>query len=115
MYPVDVRDKLVNCAAHAIIVDIPQSDEERMLAAANRGSIGPEDDLLFQKWLGVSVIHGAIVKPTIDEPSTYAGGTLHYADGTSVAPPDPTQVTRVKENVARYCPALADQYAQYFK
>jgi hypothetical protein len=115
LYPVAVRDKLVNCAAHAIVVDIPQCDEEQMLAAANRGSIDPDADLLFQKWFGISFIHGAIVKPTIGNPSSYAGGTLHYADGTPVASEDPALVTKVKANAARYCPALADQYARYFE
>jgi hypothetical protein len=115
MFPVDVRDKLVNCAAHAIVVDIPQSDEERMLAAINRGKIGPEDDLLFQKWLVTTYIHGRILEPKIDDPSSYAHSKLHYEDGTPVAPTDPAFKTRIKANMARYCPALADQYARYLE
>jgi hypothetical protein len=86
-----------------------------MLAAANRRSISADDDLLFQKWFGISLIHGAVAQPKPGDPSTYAGGTLHYADGTPVAPPDPALKARVKANAARYCPALADQYATYFE
>jgi hypothetical protein len=114
IYPDEVRGKLVECAAHAIVADIPQSDQERMLAAVNSRSIGPDEDALFRKWFGMSFAHGPIKEPKPGDGSTSAGGVLHYADGTPVPPSDPANLARVRANASRYCPELVDRYSRFF-
>jgi hypothetical protein len=116
IYPEGVRGQLINCAAHSLVADIPQGDQERMLSAVNERSISHQDDALFQKWFGKSMVeataHGQIIGPNSSDPNSY--GVVHYADGTAMAPTAPTTLERVRENASRYCPELIGRYSLYF-
>lgn len=106
---------IAGCLGPSLVRGIPAGDQATMLKAVNSGKMTPEADALFGKWMGVSPARGQPVEPDPTNPATFAGGKLHYADGTAVADVTPENSTRIQQNAETICPDLVDRYPEIFE
>jgi len=106
---------IAGCIGPSLVRGIPAQDQATMLRAMNSGTMNSQADALFGKWMGVSPARSQPVKPDPTNPATFAGGKLHYADGSAVADVTAENSTRVQENAATICPNLVDQYPDIFQ
>jgi hypothetical protein len=106
---------IAGCLGPSLVRGIPATDQATMLRAMNAGKMNPDADALFGKWMGVSPARGQPVKPDPTNPATFAGGKLHYADGSAVAEVTPENSTRVQANAQEICPALVEQHPDIFR
>lgn len=106
---------IAGCLGPSLVRGIPAGDQAAMLRAVNAGKMPPDVDALFSEWMGVSPARGQPVKPDPTDPATFAGGKLHYADGSPVADVTPENSTRVQQNAQTICPDLVSKYPEIFK
>jgi len=104
------RMAVVQCAASAIIKDIPPSDRQSMNESIAARHFTPAGRAAFLKWFSPQVIHGPII-----DGSSASGGVLHYKDGTPVdLATENANALRIHQNALSICPELVQKYPGTF-
>jgi hypothetical protein len=108
-FPISDRKAVAECVGKAFTSGIPEDDQALIVSAFETKQLTSQSKTAIEKWIGGAAIHGALRKPSFNDPSTYPNGGLSYADGTPQLQSDEDVERRVGANLKKFCPIYAER------